>query len=62
MDKVTKPGEAWFDHLKKFVDNGAEAFKLDGSDQVIPFPDRLWAGRYRTTRYATSIPPSTQSR
>ncbi len=47
MDKVTKPGEAWFDHLKKFVDNGAEAFKLDGSDQMIPFPDRLWAGRYR---------------
>ncbi len=46
MDKVTKKGECWFDHLKKFVDNGAEAFKLDGSSQVIPFPDRLWAGRY----------------
>lgn len=46
MDKVTKPGEAWFEHLKKFVDNGAEAFKLDGAMQVIPFPDRLWAGRY----------------
>lgn len=46
MDQITKPGEAWFDHLKKFVDNGAEAFKLDGADQVIPFPDRLWAGRY----------------
>jgi len=46
MDRVTKPGEPWFEHLKKFVDNGAEAFKLDGSSQVIPFPDRLWAGRY----------------
>ncbi|NMA07497.1 MAG: glycoside hydrolase family 31 protein [Clostridiales bacterium] len=46
MDTVTKPGEDWFEHLKRFVDNGAEAFKLDGSDQVIPFPDRLWAGRY----------------
>ncbi|MBE6884374.1 MAG: glycoside hydrolase family 31 protein [Ruminococcaceae bacterium] len=46
MDKVTKAGEPWFEHLKKFVDNGAEAFKLDGSSQVIPFPDRLWAGRY----------------
>ena len=46
MDTVTKPGEDWFEHLKKFVDNGAEAFKLDGSEQVIPFPDRLWAGRY----------------
>jgi len=46
MDRVTKPKEPWFEHLKKFVDNGAEAFKLDGSSQVIPFPDRLWAGRY----------------
>ena len=46
MDTVTRPGEDWFEHLKKFVDNGAEAFKLDGSEQVIPFPDRLWAGRY----------------
>ena len=46
MDRVTKSGECWFDHLKKFVDNGAEAFKLDGSTQVIPYPDRLWAGRY----------------
>lgn len=46
LDDVTVPGEAWFEHLKKFVDNGAEAFKLDGSQQVIPFPDRVWAGRY----------------
>lgn len=46
MDTVTKPGEDWFEHLKKFVDNGAEAFKLDGANQVIPYPDRLWAGRY----------------
>ncbi|MBQ9544355.1 MAG: glycoside hydrolase family 31 protein [Clostridia bacterium] len=46
LDKTTKPGEDWFEHLKKFVDNGAEAFKLDGADQVLPFPDRLWAGRY----------------
>ena len=47
MDQITKPGEAWFEHLKKFVDNGAAAFKLDGSNQVIPHPDRLWAGHYR---------------
>ncbi len=46
MDKTVKPGEDWFEHLKKFVDNGAEAFKLDGSNQVIPYPDRLWAGKY----------------
>ena len=31
MDKITKRDEDWFEHLKKFVDNGASAFKLDGS-------------------------------
>lgn len=46
MDKITKHGEAWFEHLKKFVDNGASAFKLDGANQVIPHPDRLWGGKY----------------
>jgi len=46
MDDQTKPGEAWFEHLKKFVDNGAAAFKLDGANQVMEHPDRLYAGRY----------------
>lgn len=46
MDKVTKQGEPWFEHLKKFVDNGAFAFKLDGANQVLEHPDRLWACRY----------------
>ncbi len=46
MDKITKPGESWFEHLKKFVDNGAVAFKLDASNQVLEHPDRLWAGKY----------------
>lgn len=46
MDKVTKRDEPWFNHLKKFVGNGAEAFKLDGAWQVVPFPDRVWANRY----------------
>ncbi len=46
MDKITKAGEAWFEHLKKFVDNGASAFKLDGANQVLEHPDRLWAGKY----------------
>ena len=46
MDKVTKRDEPWFEHLKKFVDNGAESFKLDGAWQVVPFPDRVWANRY----------------
>jgi alpha-glucosidase len=34
--------EPWFEHLKKFVDQGASAFKLDGSAQVIEHPDRKW--------------------
>ena len=46
MDKITKEGEAWFEHLKKFVDNGAAAFKLDGANQCLEHPDRLWAGKY----------------
>lgn len=42
MDKITKREEAWFEHLKKFVDQGVSAFKLDGAYQVCEFPDRLW--------------------
>ncbi len=34
--------EPWFEHLKKFVDQGASAFKLDGSAQVIEHPKRAW--------------------
>lgn len=45
-DRITNRGERWFEHLKKFVDNGAAAFKLDGSRQVLNHPDRLWAGKY----------------
>jgi alpha-glucosidase (family GH31 glycosyl hydrolase) len=43
MDTVTKPDEPWFEHLKKFVDQGVSAFKLDGSNQVMDHPDRKWA-------------------
>lgn len=46
LDEVTKTEEPWFEHLKKFVDNGAAAFKMDGADQVLAFPDRLWGGKY----------------
>lgn len=42
MDKITKEDEPWFEHLKKFVDQGAEAFKLDGAFQVNEHPDRLY--------------------
>ncbi len=46
MDGLTNREEAWFEHLKKFVDNGASAFKLDGAFQVNDHPDRLWGGKY----------------
>ena len=42
MDKITKTGEPWFEHLKKFVDQGASCFKLDGANQVQSHPDRKW--------------------
>ncbi len=45
-DQVTVQGECWFEHLKKFVDQGATGFKLDAARQVLEHPDRLWAGRY----------------
>lgn len=46
MDELTDPNTPWFENLKKFVDNGAAAFKLDGANQIIPHPDRLWGGKY----------------
>lgn len=46
IDTITKEDEPWFEHLKKFVDNGAACFKLDGFTQVMPHPDRLWAKKY----------------
>lgn len=42
QDKLTKPGEPWFEHLKKFVDDGVDAFKLDGANQIASHPDRQW--------------------
>jgi len=42
MDPWTRPEEPWFEHLKKFVDEGAHWFKQDGSNQVLDHPDRLW--------------------
>jgi alpha-glucosidase (family GH31 glycosyl hydrolase) len=33
----------WFEHLKKFVDQGAQCFKLDGSQQLMEHPNRAWA-------------------
>lgn len=42
MDKLTKPEQPWFEHLKKFVDQGVAAFKMDGAYQVNEHPDRCW--------------------
>ena len=47
IDNITNVGEPWFEHLKKFVDNGAAAFKLDGATQVLTHPDRLWGGKFK---------------
>lgn len=41
-DSVPKPLEPWFEHLKKFVDQNVNAFKLDGSQQVVEHPTRKW--------------------
>ena len=41
-DKITKPKEPWFEHLKQFIDQGAAAFKMDGSNQVNEHPNREW--------------------
>ncbi len=46
LDVITKEDEPWFEHLKKFVDNGAACFKLDAHAQVLAHPDRLWAKKY----------------
>ena len=46
QDNTTVRDEAWFDHLRKFVDNGAAGFKLDGAFQVNDHPDRIWGGKY----------------
>ena len=46
LKDVTKIDEPWFEHLKKFVDNGAAGFKLDGSRQVLEHPQRAWAEKY----------------
>jgi len=41
-DKLTKKEEPWFEHHRKFVDQGADFFKQDGTYQICPHPDRVW--------------------
>ena len=61
MDRLTKRDEPWFDHLKKFVDWGADCFKQDGSSQVLTHPDRLY-GNGMTDREMHNIYPLMYSR
>ncbi len=42
-NKENADDEPWFEHLKKFVDQGVAAFKLDGAWQVVEHPDRVYA-------------------
>ncbi|MCF7855017.1 MAG: DUF5110 domain-containing protein [Candidatus Pacebacteria bacterium] len=42
LDQYTKREEPWFEHLKKFVDQGVDFFKQDGAFQVMEHPDRIW--------------------
>jgi len=41
-DPYTKPEEGWFEHLKKFIDQGADFFKQDGAWQICDHPNRMW--------------------
>ncbi|MCK5843356.1 MAG: hypothetical protein KAG97_01530, partial [Victivallales bacterium] len=44
-DQITKKEEPWFEHLKKFVDQGVDFFKQDGAFHVCDHPDKLWGGK-----------------
>jgi alpha-glucosidase (family GH31 glycosyl hydrolase) len=41
-DKLTIKEEPWFEHLKKFVDQGTDFFKQDGSNQVVEHRGKVW--------------------
>lgn len=42
LDQNTKIDEPFFEHLKKFVNQGVRCFKLDGCHQIDDHPDRRW--------------------
>lgn len=42
FDNLTIPEQPWFEHLRKFVDQGADFFKQDEAHQVLEHPDRRW--------------------
>ena len=41
-EESSEKEEPWFEHLKKFVDQGIDFFKQDGSKQVLDHPDKIW--------------------
>lgn len=45
MEEACYPegAQPWFEHYKKFIRSGVEAFKLDGCNQFGSHPDRKWA-------------------
>lgn len=43
LDRLTRKDEPWFEHHKRFIDQGVDLFKQDGAYQVLDHPDRLWA-------------------
>ncbi len=56
QDSITKPGEPWFEHLQKFVDQGFDFFKQDGSEQLDEHPDRLYANGMRDSEMHNLYP------
>lgn len=46
QDQITKIEEPWFEHLKKFIDDGVSVFKQDPAFVANDHPDRLYAGEF----------------
>ena len=61
QDRYTRPEEPWFQHLKKFVDQGADMFKQDGAFQLSDHPDRL-CGNSMTDEQMHNLYPLLYSR
>jgi alpha-glucosidase (family GH31 glycosyl hydrolase) len=60
-DQLTKPDEPWFEHLKKFIDQGVCFFKNDPAKQVNEHPDRLY-GNGLTDAHVHNLYPELWSR
>ena len=56
LDPESKPEEPWFAHLAKFVDQGIDFFKQDGSYQVLDHPDRRWGNGMPDTQMHNLYP------